>query len=121
NIIADQNQQHQQLATTQAQMNQLLAVAENNAAAADQQVKNSNSQIASLRAQQAAAIAAASHHVSFPGRSAGAGGACDAGQGTGGYPSVWCNSAQDSMVDSWGMYSRECVSYAAWAASDRGH
>lgn len=121
NILADQNQQHQQLATTQAQMNQLLAVAETNAAAADQQVKNSNAQIASLRAQQAAIIAANSHHVAFPGRSAGSGGACDAGQGTGGYPSVWCNSPQDSMVDSWGMYSRECVSYAAWAASERGH
>lgn len=120
-ILADQNQQHQQLATTQAQMNQLLAVAETNAAAADQQVKNSNAQIASLRAQQAAIIAANSHHVAFPGRSPGAGGACDAGQGNGGYPSVWCNAPQDSMVDSWGMYSRECVSYAAWAASERGH
>jgi surface antigen len=25
------------------------------------------------------------------------------------------------MVDSWGMYSRECVSYAAWSATERGH
>lgn len=121
NILADQNQQHQQLATTKAQMNQLLAVAESNAAAADQSVKDSNSKIASLRAQQAAIIAANSHHVAFPGRSAGAGGACDAGQGNGGYPSVWCNAPQDSMVDSWGMYSRECVSYAAWSAAERGH
>jgi surface antigen len=32
----------------------------------------------------------------------------------GGYPSKWDNIAQDSTVDSWGMYSRECVSYAAW-------
>jgi surface antigen len=30
------------------------------------------------------------------------------------YPSKWDNAPQDSMVDSWGMYSRECVSYAAW-------
>jgi surface antigen len=32
----------------------------------------------------------------------------------GGYPSNWDNAVQDSMLDSWGMYSRECVSYAAW-------
>lgn len=32
----------------------------------------------------------------------------------GGYPAKWDNAPQDSMVDQWGMYSRECVSYAAW-------
>jgi hypothetical protein len=120
-ILSDQRNQHQQLADTQNQLNQLMAVAEQNAAAADQQVKDSNSKIATLRAQQAAAIAAASHHVSFAGRSGGAGGSCDIGQGNGGYPMAWCNAGQDSLVDSWGMYSRECVSYAAWAANDRGH
>lgn len=32
----------------------------------------------------------------------------------GGYPTKWDTAAQDSMLDSWGMYNRECVSYAAW-------
>jgi surface antigen len=32
----------------------------------------------------------------------------------GGYPAKWDNVAQDSRLDSWGMYNRECVSYAAW-------
>lgn len=32
----------------------------------------------------------------------------------GGYPANWDNAAQDSMLDRWGMYNRECVSYAAW-------
>ncbi len=32
----------------------------------------------------------------------------------GGYPLRWDLAAQDSTVDSWGMYNRECVSYAAW-------
>ncbi|MCA9327824.1 CHAP domain-containing protein [Candidatus Saccharibacteria bacterium] len=32
----------------------------------------------------------------------------------GGYPAGWDNARQDSMLDSWGMYNRECVSYAAW-------
>jgi surface antigen len=32
----------------------------------------------------------------------------------GGYPAQWDNVAQDSQLDNWGMYSRECVSYTAW-------
>jgi len=32
----------------------------------------------------------------------------------GGYPAKWDDASQDSMLDSWGMYNRECVSYAAW-------
>jgi surface antigen len=32
----------------------------------------------------------------------------------GGYPAKWDNAVQDSRLDSWGMYNRECVSYAAW-------
>lgn len=32
----------------------------------------------------------------------------------GGYPTKWDTIAQDSTLDSWGMYNRECVSYAAW-------
>jgi surface antigen len=33
----------------------------------------------------------------------------------GGYPAKWDAPArQDGQLDSWGMYNRECVSYAAW-------
>ena len=32
----------------------------------------------------------------------------------GGYPDKWNDAPQDSTLDSWGMYNRECVSYAAW-------
>jgi len=33
----------------------------------------------------------------------------------GGYPSKWdAPVRQDSLLDSWGMYNRECVSYTAW-------
>lgn len=35
---------------------------------------------------------------------------------SGGYP--YCG-AQDSYVDPWGLYNRECVSYVAWALSAR--
>jgi surface antigen len=30
------------------------------------------------------------------------------------YPAAWADAPQDSLLDSWGMYNRECVSYAAW-------
>jgi surface antigen len=43
------------------------------------------------------------------------GGSTVAGDPThGGYPAKWDNIAQDNTIDSWGMYNRECVSYAAW-------
>ncbi len=32
----------------------------------------------------------------------------------GGYPTYLANAAHDSLIDPWGMYNRECVSYAAW-------
>ena len=32
----------------------------------------------------------------------------------GGYPSYLNNAAKDALVDPWGMYNRECVSYTAW-------
>jgi len=108
-LLAQQTSQQQQLASARAEANQLLATASQSAAAANAQVAASNAQIATLKAQQYAAIAAASRHIS-------------GGSGCGGYPGSWCAAPQDSQVDDWGMYNRECVSYAAWAASDRfGH
>lgn len=32
----------------------------------------------------------------------------------GGYPTQWCSLPKDAGVDSYGMYTRECVSYAAF-------
>jgi surface antigen len=37
-----------------------------------------------------------------------------ANQYHGGYPAKWDNAPEDSTVDNWGMYNRECVSYVAW-------
>lgn len=112
-LLADEEGQRQQLAATKADLDKLVAIASQNAAAADQQVQQKNAQVSSLKTQQAALIAAQSRHI---------GGGASGGSGCGGYPASWCNAAQDSLIDSWGMYNRECVSYAAWAASSRfGH
>ena len=109
-LLASQQGQATQLAGLQQQAAQLLATAQSNAAAADAQVSASNQQISTLKAQQWAAIAAQSKHVNY-----------GTAAGCGGYPAIWCNAAQDSLIDSWGMYNRECVSYAAWKASAEGH
>lgn len=38
----------------------------------------------------------------------------------GGYPSKWANAPLDAYVDDWGMFTRECVSYAAWKVAASG-
>ncbi len=106
-VLDDQKQQKSLLAAKQAEQAQLLAQTQGNEAAYQSLIGSSNSQIASLRAQQAAANAARL-------RSSGGGSVVAGDPNKGGYPSNWANAPQDSLVDSWGMYNRECVSYTAW-------
>lgn len=40
--------------------------------------------------------------------------------GGGEYPGNWANAPMDTIVDSWGLYNRECVSYAAWKVASTG-
>lgn len=40
--------------------------------------------------------------------------------GGGGYPGKWANAPMNSYVDNWGLYSRQCVSYAAWKVASTG-
>lgn len=108
-LIADQAAQRAQLAAAETEIAGLLAAAQQSAAAADAQVKQKNSEISKLKAQQAAALAAKFGNNLF------AGGTCG-----GGYPARWCNAAQDSLVDNWGMYNRECVSYTAFKVAVSG-
>ncbi len=104
-LLKDQQAQRAQLESTRAEANQLLAVAQQSADAADAQVRDTNSKLSQLRAQQAAAIAAVSGGQSYG--------------GTGGYP--WAGvSFPSSVVDNWGMYARQCVSYTAWRVASSG-
>jgi surface antigen len=38
----------------------------------------------------------------------------------GGYPTVWADVPIDSIVDTWGFYNRESVSYVAWKIASSG-
>lgn len=104
-LLKDQQAQRAQLESTRSEANQLLAVAQQSADKANAQVRDTNSRLAQLRAQQAAAIAAVSGGQVYG--------------GTGGYP--WANvSFPSSVVDNWGMYARQCVSYTAWKVASSG-
>lgn len=104
-LLKDQQNQRAQLQATRNEANQLLAAAQESAAKADAQVRDTNSQVAKLRAQQAAAIAAVSGSQNYG--------------GSGGYP--WANNPfPNSIPDPWGMYTRQCVSYTAWKVANSG-
>lgn len=101
-VIADLQKQRDQVAAKEAEQSHLLAFTEGQKAAYDQQIANNNTSIATLRAQQAA-----QNHT--------LGGVPISGDpGHGGYPGAWDGVGQDTVLDTWGMWNRECVSYTAW-------
>jgi surface antigen len=101
-LIASEKTQNDQLAADQAQQQALLNMNESQQAAYNAQIASNSSQIADLRRQQA--IVNSRYNIgNFKGD-----------PNNGGYPGAWANAPQDSMIDDWGMYNRECVSYTAY-------
>jgi surface antigen len=80
----------------------LLSYNEGQQAAYNAQIASNSSKISDLRRQQA--ILNARYNI----------GDFKGDPNNGGYPSAWAHAAQDSMIDNWGMYNRECVSYTAF-------
>lgn len=112
NTIKDQEAQKAQLVAKQGEISQLLSETQGKEDAYNQLSAQGKAQQNDLRTQQQAAIAAA-----LAARNNGGGGASNvvAGDpGHGGYPAYLDNAGQDTLVDPWGMYNRECVSYVAW-------
>lgn len=107
-VLADQKKQRDALATKEAEQAKLLADTQGQEAAYQSLSSDRQSQINSLRAQQQAAIQARLQ------QSGGGGSAVAGDPGRGGYPNDLANASMDSVVDPWGMYNRECVSYTAW-------
>lgn len=73
--------------------------------------------ITQLRIQQAALIQKGTVDVSVAAATSGTGGACDVGDGNGGYPMGWCDAPMDSMATvpyTSDQINRECTSYAFW-------
>ncbi len=110
-LIDDQKSQQGQLNANKQKQTSLLAYNQQQQSSYNAKVRANLVQIRKLQAAQAAAQAAyaASHGVSYYGTA-----------GNGGYPNKWANRAQDTVLDDWGMYNRECVSYVAWKVNSVG-
>lgn len=108
-VLDDQKSQRETLAAQEAEQQRLLAETQGQEAAYQNLIADRNGQISGLRAEQLAAN-----------RSSLAGQVTAGDPGRGGYPSVWANAPMDSLVDNWGMYNRECVSYTAWKVYQSG-
>lgn len=73
--------------------------------------------ITQLRLQQAKIIQSGTQDVTIAAVATGSGGACDVGDGNGGYPMSWCNAAMDTVATvpyTSDLINRECTSYAYW-------
>lgn len=107
-VLDDQTAQKAALAAKQAEQQKLINDTQGQEAAYQALTAQSQATKSSLIQQQQADIASRL-------RSNGGGGGAVAGDPSkGGYPANLAGNAQDSMVDPWGLYNRECVSYVAW-------
>lgn len=119
-VVLDRQQaQKQQLAAKEAQQAALVEQTKGQEAAYQNLVAQTQSQLQSVSSQQQA------YYNSLRSRGSVAAGSVGSfsysnysgEQGcSGGYP--YC-AAPDTQVDPWGLYNRECVSYVAWALSER--
>ncbi len=99
-LNTQQKTQHQALVSQQQEQQNLLAQTQGEEANYQALVAQTNQQLQSVVAARAEAIRRAG--VKF------------SSSGCGGYPNGWCGAPQDSQVDDWAFYNRECVSYVAW-------
>lgn len=118
-VLEDQKNQRASLAAKEAEQQQLVDKTRGDEAAYQQQVSATKSQMAAVAAQQRAALA----KYTSGGRNSWSVGAFQVRNysgnspcGGGGYPLC---GGMDTYADQWGLYNRECVSYAAWAAYNR--
>ena len=109
NILTDQKAQREVLAGKEAEQQHLVSETRGEEAAYQGLASDRMAKKNEVQRQQQAAIEAAL-------RRAGAGGRAVAGDpGKGGYPNYLATSDYyNPVVDPWGMYSRQCVSYTAW-------
>jgi peptidoglycan hydrolase CwlO-like protein len=118
-ILADLDIQNKQLSATQADQQNLVNQTRGQEEQYQQLVANAHNELQSVLAQQQA------YYASLMARGAGNAGVVGSfqywgwsgNQGcAGGYP--YCGP-QDTSIDPWNLYNRECVSYVAWAEQAR--
>ena len=109
NILADQEAQRNMLAAKESEQANLLAQTRGDEAEYRNMSASATAQKEQVQREQQAAIERAL-------AASGGGGSAVAGDpNKGGYPANLANSNYYyPVVDPWGMYSRQCVSYTAW-------
>ncbi|HSX33942.1 MAG TPA: CHAP domain-containing protein [Candidatus Saccharimonadales bacterium] len=114
-LLNDERSQQSTLDSKRADQANLLAMNEQQQANYTAQLQDNAKQIAQLRQQQILANLSGASGIIY-------GGVC--GGGPAGFPNTYpaslCNAGQDSIVDPWGLYNRECVSYVAWKEYEAG-
>jgi surface antigen len=110
-VLKDQESQRNLLASKEQEQQSLLNETRGDEANYRNLSSQSTSRKEQLQREQQAAIEAA-----LRARGGGGAGNITAGDpGKGGYPAYLANSNYyNPIVDPWGMYSRQCVSYTAW-------
>ncbi len=105
-LAGQQKATYDQIASQRAEQQSILARTQGEEANYKTVAAEDNKKIASLRQQQAAVVASYSSNVTYG--------------GTGGYPWANVNPFPSFVIDSWGMYARQCVSYTAWRVASSG-
>jgi len=112
-VLTDQKNQREALAAKESEQQKLVSETRGEEAAYQSLSASKNQEISSLRAAQAEENRRAMQKIGF--------GSIPAGiPGGGGYPGAWANAPLDAYIDPWGLYTRECVSYAAWKVASTG-
>jgi surface antigen len=106
-LLKQEQESRAVLAQARSEKDQLLAETQG-------QEANYRNQVNSLKQQQNQVMSA------IAAKMAASGTVITAGSGNGGYPAKWANAPQDALIDSWGMYNRECVSYTAFKVWQSG-
>lgn len=124
-VIDRQNKQKAELASAQNEQRQLLEQTRGEEAEYKKRSAETQKKMEQVKSELEAANRVLRQNASggssvgrpVPGAQGSNGARCG-----GGYPTKWCNAGQDTLIDSWGMFNRECVSYAAFrVANDHGY
>lgn len=107
-LLDQQSAQKLQLQTSQNQISSLLATTQG-------QESSYQQHLADLRAQEQQVLGAIAVQMAASGTVL-----ISSDGSNGGYPAYLANAPQDSLIDPWGMYNRECVSYAAFKVAQSG-
>lgn len=125
-VLEEQKSQRATLAAKETEQQNLLAQTRGEEAEYQRTISAAKGEMSRIAAEQRAALARltgggannSGRVGSFQFRNfSGNQGACGGGYGWSPATGInYCQGALDSMIDQWDLYSRECVSFAAWSA-----